>query len=100
MSYWMYAIKENGEVNPFKGDCGNMALAIFVEDNEHRVDGVVPKVGAHMQVGSTYARTMSAQDYWTTTPVTEILKQWTEDERLHVLFVTRSGSKYLWTGDV
>ena len=45
-----------------------------------------------MLVGSATARTYSDQDYWLTTPVTEIL----EDEGDRVLFKT-GNSTYEWT---
>lgn len=50
-----------------------------------------PTVGCSMLVGSVTARTCSEQDYWLTTPVTEIL----EDKGDYVRFRTEN-SEYEW----
>lgn len=76
------------------GDMGGMSLALWIGDDgqvqyEHDAR---PRVGVAIRVGSTYARTMQAQDWWMTTPVTEIL----EETEHRVLFRTRSGSTYVW----
>lgn len=51
-----------------------------------------PTIGWGIQVGSPFGRTYSSQDWWATTPVTEIVSE-TEDE---TIFKTRSGSTYTW----
>jgi hypothetical protein len=51
-----------------------------------------PRVGVAMRVGSVYARTYSAQDWWQTTVIQEIVSE-SENE---VVFRTRSGSTYTW----
>lgn len=51
-----------------------------------------PTVGCSMLVGSVTARSYSHQDYWLTTPVTEIL----EDRGNYVKFKT-GNSVYEWT---
>jgi hypothetical protein len=71
------------------GDTGPMSLAL--KDTEIIYDAR-PTVGYHMRVGSSYARTYSSQDYWTTTPVIEII----EDTPNRVYFRTRN-SVYVWT---
>ncbi len=78
------------------GDCGSMSDAIYAGKslfNPARGDvmGHRPKVGCCMRVGSHFARTMQHQDYWTTTPVTEIL----EETETYVRFRTRN-SEYEW----
>lgn len=114
---WMYAINENNSIIEWKGDSGPMSTAYWTttiseceknnveyydqEDNES--DKVVafehnakPRVGVSMRVGSPYGRSYSNQDYWTTTPVTEILEEFTDDQdRLNVKFKTRN-STYWW----
>ncbi len=76
------------------GDCGASSLAIGWDDAGSNVvvRGHRPIIGCLMQVGSVTARSYSDQDYWTTTPVTEILEE-TED---YVKFKTKN-SIYEWT---
>lgn len=76
------------------GDSGSVSQAIrWNEDGTFKeVAGDRPIVGCSMLVGSATARTYSDQDYWLTTPVTEIL----EDEGDRVLFKT-GNSTYEWT---
>lgn len=51
-----------------------------------------PRLGWGVQVGSFSARSFSHQDYWTTTPITEII----EERDGYMKFKTRSGSTYIW----
>ncbi len=113
---WMYAIDKNGCTIEWKGDSGPMSIAFWestieeCEKNNIEYDEPVsdytsviayknnakPRVGACMRVGSPYSRSYSNQDYWTTTPVTEILEEFTDDQnRLNVKFKTRN-STYWW----
>ena len=78
------------------GDSGPW-LEAFDWDNpnaEHE-QGVI-EVGKGVRVGSLYARTMQAQDWWLTTPVGEILSHETDEESdggtIH--FTTQNGSSY------
>lgn len=75
------------------GDSGALSQAIsWNEDGTFKeVVGDRPTVGCSMLVGSATARTYQNQDYWLTTPVTEIL----EDEGDRVLFKT-GNSTYEW----
>lgn len=105
---WMYALEDENDNNSFisyKGDCGVMSQALVVTKDENGKERVLPEdviensepiVGACMRVGSHYARSLSGQDYWTTTPIIEILSEKTTDNHLEVKFKTRSGSTYLW----
>jgi len=84
------------------GDSGLMSLAITLNggpDGEHLYEyNVKPKVGAVMQVGSLFGRSYSPQDYWQTTPITEILEERTDPqdpEFLYVRFKT-GNSIYEW----
>jgi hypothetical protein len=54
-------------------------------------EGPRPKVGFGIAVGSPYARTYQAQDYWVTTEIQEIL----EESENRVRFRTRN-SIYVW----
>jgi len=75
------------------GDSGSASFALGLNDEgtEVVVKGYRPIVGCLMQVGSVTARSYSAQDYWTTSKVTEILEE-TED---YVKFKTEN-SIYEW----
>jgi len=76
------------------GDSGahSIALGLDVDTNKIVIKGNRPMIGCLMQVGSATARSYSYQDYWTTTPILEIIKE-TED---YVKFRT-SNSLYEWT---
>lgn len=78
------------------GDSGPMCQ-ILDEDNYQPIIGeVYPRVGCGVRVGSFYARTYSGQDYWQTTPVTEILEEHVDNEGYsHVKFKTKN-STYIW----
>ena len=55
-----------------------------------------PRVGCGVRVGSPYGRTYSMQDWWQTSPVTEILEESINDQGYWtVKFKTRS-SVYTW----
>lgn len=45
-----------------------------------------------MRVGTMFARSMQAQDWWQTTLIKEIVKDTPEE----VVFKTLSGSEYTW----
>jgi hypothetical protein len=80
-------------VSDGKGDMGACSQAIeFDEDGKFkRVVASMPTVGYSMLVGSVTARSYSDQDYWLTTPVTELLV----DEPDYVKFRT-GNSVYEW----
>lgn len=73
------------------GDSGPMSEALRMGEKGIESGGNRPKVGYVMRVGSPYARTYEAQDYWTTTYVTEIL----EESENYVRFKT-GNSEYEW----
>lgn len=76
------------------GDSGARSEAIaWNEDGTFKeVVSDRPTVGCSMLVGSISARSYSNQDYWLTTPVTEIIKD-TPD-----LVIFRTGnSEYEWS---
>ena len=85
-------IKEDENV----GDSGPMCQILDSESYNPIPNEVYPRVGCGVRVGSYYARTFSAQDYWQTSPVTEILEEWVdEDGYSHVKFKTKN-STYVW----
>lgn len=87
MTYSMYREKDN------VGDSGTMSLAIYRDASGQIVieENARPRVGVSMRVGSQYARSFSAQDWWQTTLIEEIISE-TPDQ---VVFRTRN-SVYTW----
>jgi hypothetical protein len=81
------------------GDTGANSQAIqWKEDGTF--DKVVsdrPVVGCSMLVGSVTARSYSRQDYWLTTPVTEILEEKEDDDGLYVMFKTGNSIYEFWS---
>jgi hypothetical protein len=80
-------------VSDGKGDMGARSECIaWNEDGTFKeIVGRRPVVGCSMLVGSVTARTYQHQDYWLTTPVTEIL----EEREDYVRFKTEN-SEYEW----
>lgn len=88
--YWMY--REDGRV----GDSGPMSDMIIKRKGVAvREADARPEVGGVMQVGTYFARSYTAQDYWQTTKIEEILKEETVDGRDTVTFRTQN-SVYTW----
>ena len=84
----MYSLYREGDN---AGDCGPLMQigkpGGFLEVSDR------PKVGYCVRVGSINGRTYASQDFWTTTPVIEILEETSHSMK----FKTRSGSIYVWT---
>ncbi len=84
------------------GDSGNMSLAITLNaapGGEHLYEHASePKVGAIMRVGSITGRSFSAQDWWQTTLITDILEERTDPEDPNFLWVRfkTGNSIYVW----
>lgn len=81
------------------GDSGPMSTVFYLNETkdgalyEHNCE---PRIGAGIKVGSVHGRTYAAQDWWATTPVTEILERSEEpDGSVKVRFRTRN-SVYTW----
>ncbi len=96
MAYSMYRTRDGA------GDSGNMSDAVtpIWDEDGKLVDKIIernarPKVGAAMVVGSSFPRSHSVQDWWQTTPITEILEERTEDGVEYVRFKT-GNSEYEW----
>jgi hypothetical protein len=80
-----------------RGDSGPMSVALWIdkeaEDKQIKMENNArPRVGVAMRVGTMFARSYQAQDWWQTTPIAEIVKDTPEE----VVFRTRSGSEYTW----
>lgn len=75
------------------GDSGSMSTIFYIgeDDNIKYEQNTKPRIGASIKVGSLYSRTYSLQDYWSTTPVTEIL----EEKEDYIRFKTKN-SEYEW----
>lgn len=82
------------------GDSGARSEAIaWHEDGKFKeVVGRSPVIGCSMLVGSITARTYSGQDYWLTTPVTEILEEIENEETHYVRFKTGNSEYEWWVG--
>jgi hypothetical protein len=96
MTYSLRRTRDNA------GDSGPMSMAIVpvYDDSGNIVDVVYedtarPRVGAIMRVGTMFARSFSAQDWWQTTLITEITDEWKEDDADCVRFNT-GNSTYIW----
>jgi hypothetical protein len=86
-----YSLSREGD---HAGDSGLLSKRHWPDKHEDK--DPTPVVGASMQVGSFYARTYQAQDYWVTTPITEIVSVVETGDETTVVFKTRSGSTYTW----
>lgn len=98
MKYWMYAIRPDKTIVDHKGDSGTMSMALYSDDdgNIQTENDARPRVGVVMRVGSLYARTMQNQDWWQTTLITKIVKEWVDTEGAsNVVFETKN-STYHW----
>lgn len=88
------------------GDSGNMSTLFFPTfdmDTGKVVDTTVehcsdPKVGGYIRVGSMMARTYTAQDWWQTTIITEILEERTDEKNPYYFYVRfkTGNSEYEW----
>lgn len=85
------------------GDSGLMSDAYHWPNGEDADPEVIhnskPFVGATMRVGTPFARSFTAQDWWQTTPVTEIIKEWTdwvEDQSVECVHFKTGNSEYIW----
>ena len=74
------------------GDSGPLCQILDPESGRVVPDSYRPTVGFGVRVGSITARTYEYQDYWQTTPVSEIL----EDQPNYIKFKTKNGSIYEW----
>jgi len=84
-----------------KGDSGARSEAIeWNPDGSFKeVTQNSPKIGCSMLIGSVTARSYSNQDYWLTTPVTEILEEIINEDTHYVLFKTGNSEYEWWVGN-
>lgn len=78
------------------GDQGSNVQAIsWNEDGSFKaVEGSRPIVGCSVMVGSATARSYSSQDYWLTTPVTEIIEERFDGDKLTYVKFKTGNSEY------
>ena len=82
--------KESGN-----GDSGSRCDILDPDENYHPIPGETrPRVGCGVRVGAMGGRTYANQDWWQTTPITEILI----DKPKYMKFKTRN-SVYEWHCD-
>ena len=83
-----------------EGESGGRSEAIeWNEDGTFkRIYCYTPTLGCSMLVGSMSARSYSGQDYWLTTPVTEILEEINSDDVHYVRFKTGNSEYEWWNG--
>lgn len=95
--YWLYKYDPETGKTLYQGDSGPMSNSILYKDGEvETTKNSQPVLGECMQVGTYFARTMSSQDWWQTTPVVEILESYEDEKAFNVKFKTKSGSYYHW----
>jgi len=101
MTYSMYRTKDG------MGDAGPMSMAFIpIRDEKGELVKIEeehnarPRVGVAMRVGSMMARSFHHQDWWQTTPITEITDEWEDTDEFGevtkcVRFKT-GNSTYVW----
>jgi len=99
MTYSLYRTRDHA------GDSGGMCLGLVpVYDPEDSTkiidktfeDNARPRVGIVLRVGSHYARSYTAQDWWQTTLITEIVREWTDEDGSENVHFKTGNSEYLW----
>lgn len=78
------------------GDSGPMCQILDAESGMPVHNADYPMVGFGVRVGSPYGRTYSAQDYWQTTPITEITEESVNDEGFWTVKFKTKNSSYIW----
>jgi hypothetical protein len=88
----MYSLRRESDG---AGDSGGMSIAFTYDDLETE-ENARPRVGVAMRVGSHFARSYNAQDWWQTTLITEILEEKTEEEGVDYVRFRTGNSVYEW----
>ena len=78
------------------GDSGPMCEILDAESGTAVKNADYPMVGFGIRVGSPYGRTYAAQDYWQTTPITEITEESVNDEGYWTVKFKTKNSSYIW----
>lgn len=82
------------------GDSGGSSQTVRLNEQTGKLEygGDVPQVGYAVKVGSVTARSYSNQDWWMTTPVTEILEEIKDDKGHYIRFSTGNSEYEWWAG--
>jgi hypothetical protein len=78
------------------GDSGPMCEILDEESYKPIPDVTYPRVGCGIRVGSPCGRTYSGQDWWQTSPITEILQESINDEGYWTVKFKTEHSTYTW----
>ena len=78
------------------GDSGPMCQILNEENYQPIPDEVYPRIGCGIRVGSFYARSYSGQDWWQTSPITEILQETINDDGYWTVKFKTKHSTYTW----
>lgn len=79
-----------------RGDSGPMCEILDAESYMPIPNEDYPKIGCGVRVGSPYGRTYSMQDWWQTSPVTEILEETIDDKGYWTVKFKTKNSTYIW----
>lgn len=85
-------VREDGNA----GDSGPMSQILDAESGRAIEGETYPRLGCGVRVGSYYARSYSGQDYWQTTPITEILEEYINDDGYWTVKFKTKNSTYTW----
>ena len=88
-----YSLVREGDL---RGDSGPMCEILDAESYQPIPGETYPKVGCGVRVGSYYARTYSMQDWWQTSPITEILEEGVDENGKRRMKFATKNSTYLW----
>jgi hypothetical protein len=79
------------------GDSGPMCQILELEEGYNPIPNeTYPRVGCGVRVGSPYGRSYSSQDWWQTTPVTEILEESVDRGGYRIVKFKTKNSVYVW----
>jgi hypothetical protein len=79
------------------GDSGGMSIALtYGQYDLETEENARPRVGVVMRVGTHFARSYNAQDWWQTTLITEILEEKIEEEGVDYVRFRTGNSVYEW----
>lgn len=97
MTYALQKVEGHG------GDSGKMSdlYTPITDEDGNFIDAKIthnarPEVGSVIRVGAHYARSYSSQDWWQTTLITEILKEWTDEHGTEFVEFKTENSTYIW----
>jgi hypothetical protein len=78
------------------GDSGPMCQILDAESYMPIEGETYPRVGCGVRVGSYIGRTYSMQDWWQTSPITEIIQESIDDAGFWTVRFKTRNSTYTW----